>query len=185
MVKKTSVHQRHCFCKRWWLDTSWCGGRYWSMFVIEEVVRACMMLRDPGHSVLVDKQIWKYFKFVDWIIDLGPASGLEGGRWSSLGGQRRWLCRITRQHAFWKGNLLPNAFCMCLCSLCFYQRSNRAVVAVICCLLCFFGGKHNNFVSNVMARTCIQREQVNMLKMYIFLPKCKKNVLAHFFANDM
>ena len=47
---------------------------------IKKLIRAFMMLREQGHSVLVVEHNMEILKSVDWIIDLGPESGLEGGK---------------------------------------------------------------------------------------------------------
>ena len=47
---------------------------------IQKLIRAFNTLIDKGHSIIVIEHHHDIIKVADWVIDMGPEGGKEGGR---------------------------------------------------------------------------------------------------------
>jgi excinuclease ABC subunit A len=51
-----------------------------SMADVDQLIRVLQRIRDNGHTVIVIEHNLDVVKCCDWVIDLGPEGGDEGGR---------------------------------------------------------------------------------------------------------
>jgi len=60
---------------------------------IRRLLEVLNQLVDQGNTVVIIEHNVDVIKTADWIIDLGPEGGNDGGRWSPRAARRRWFGR--------------------------------------------------------------------------------------------
>jgi excinuclease ABC subunit A len=53
---------------------------------------------DQGHTIVVIEHNMEVIKVADYIIDLGPGGGAEGGRRVAVGSPKQMLSKAGRSH---------------------------------------------------------------------------------------
>ncbi|MFL6569314.1 MAG: excinuclease ABC subunit UvrA, partial [Chthoniobacterales bacterium] len=64
---------------------------------IEKLLQVLMKLRDAGNTLVIIEHNVEMIKCADWIIDMGPEGGEQGGRIVGAGTPEE-IARITASH---------------------------------------------------------------------------------------